>query len=306
VDVISNGDHCGACGHSCLGGACELSTCQPVVLAMGQSEPRGLALDDKSLFWATEKSGTVVRFPKDGGSLFKLAGSQLQPTAITTDGLNVYWVNFGAAMGGTVVSVTVDGAFQTTLATGQVDPRAIAADGLNVYWANSDAVMGMPKKGGSLSVVASGQDGPNSLVVAPSGLYWTTSPGGTVMRLPTVGKAPILLASSVSDLWGIAVFGMNAYVTSASGSSVRRVAITGGNKLETFVSGQVSPTGIAADASGVYWANSGDGTVMRAPFEGGTAQTLAINQEIPTHVATDEKAVYWVNEGSGTVMKVAK
>jgi len=203
--------------------------------------------------------------------------------------------------------LTIDGAALLTYATGQDSPRAIAVDADNVYWANTTAVLSAPKTGGGLvTTVAGQQDGPNAITAVDSGVYWTTSPGGTVMCLPAGSKTPKMLTTGVSGVWGIAVFGTNAYVTLIGSNIVLRVPISGVRETANFATRQVSPAGIAADASGVYWANSGGGTVMRAPLDGGPPETLAIDQQTPTYLATDDKAVYWVNTGSGTVMKLAK
>ena len=89
--------------------------------------------------------------------------------------------------------------------------------------------------------------------------------------------------------------------------SSRRKRPPGGSA--TLIAGsQTNPTGVIADASGVYWTNrvGSIGTVMAAPLAGGTARTLASNQDEPYGITSDSVAVYWTNRAGGQVMKIAK
>jgi hypothetical protein len=70
--------------------------------------------------------------------------------------------------------------------------------------------------------------------------------------------------------------------------------------------GQSSPFGIAVDATSVYWANNGDGTLMKVAVGGGKAVAIASGQSGPTGVAVDAAYVYWTNKTGGTVMRVVK
>lgn len=89
--TVDDASSCGACGHSCLGGACSAGVCQAFVLAEGQgvpadnvsyAGPRALAVDESHAYWTT-KSG-LFRVPVAGGVTEKLADA----SAVSTYALN--------------------------------------------------------------------------------------------------------------------------------------------------------------------------------------------------------------------------
>ena len=69
VDITSNGENCGTCGHSCLGATCSGGACVPVVLTNGA--PADLAVDEANVYWTDGTNGSVKRCPiagcADGG-----------------------------------------------------------------------------------------------------------------------------------------------------------------------------------------------------------------------------------------------
>ncbi len=73
----------------------------------------------------------------------------------------------------------------------------------------------------------------------------------------------------------------------------------------TLASGQNGPTGIAVDATSVYWANAAGGTVTKVSINGGSPVQLASGQTTPRGIAVDTTSVYWgPYVPGGTVAKV--
>jgi hypothetical protein len=74
----------------------------------------------------------------------------------------------------------------------------------------------------------------------------------------------------------------------------------------TLASSLSAPWGIAVGTTNVYWANSGDGTVMTVPLAGGvTPTTLATGQGTPLGVVLDTADAYWVDNAGGVVLQCA-
>jgi hypothetical protein len=85
---------------------------------------------------------------------------------------------------------------------------------------------------------------------------------------------------------------------------------TGGGGAVALATGLAGPTGIAVNATTVFWTDTGSGLVMSVPIAGGAAVTIATNQTAPFAIAADSSSVYWNNQdttstftGNGTIMK---
>jgi hypothetical protein len=122
-------NNCGACGHSCLAGACVSGVCQPVVLAEGQGDsswvgftsdigdplvgPDRLAADDTDVYWLNLR-GEVMRVPISGGQPERVARTDRGPAWIVLDGDQVYF----STLAGDVFRVPKSGGTPARLAPG--------------------------------------------------------------------------------------------------------------------------------------------------------------------------------------------
>jgi hypothetical protein len=75
----------------------------PTILASGQNNPHGIAIDAANIYWTTNYTGTVMKVPIGGGTPTTLASGQNSPARIAVDATSVYWTNYGD---GTVMRLT--------------------------------------------------------------------------------------------------------------------------------------------------------------------------------------------------------
>ncbi|WP_197041488.1 hypothetical protein [Chondromyces apiculatus] len=317
TDTSNNPEHCGACGHSCLGGACVAGTCQPIVLATQQSNPWTIALDDTHVYWtnagvASSPSGSVARIPKMGGDVQVLAAGQTYPfIGIAVAGGWVYWTNYS---GGTVRRVPVAGGAEETLASGPMNPKGITVTDTHVYWANNDGTIMRHPVTGPLQQfeVAFSAPGtkPYGVALGNGGLFWAVASAdvGVIEYLPLGGGPPSRIAELQDLPLYVATQGDHVYwVNTGAGPSIVRAPMAGGPTEVLATSASAGAYGLAVAGPDVYFTNHQQGTITRTSSSPPAAeQVILTGQGKPRLIAADDLAIYWVNQTSGTVMKLAR
>jgi hypothetical protein len=88
--------------------------------------------------------------------------------------------------------------------------------------------------------------------------------------------APVELARVAGGCgaMALAVAGGTLYFTDQDHGTVSSVATAGGAAAKILAMTQAMPLAIVADDTGVYWANQGDNTIMKAALPAGTVTTL--------------------------------
>ncbi len=304
IDTQTDKANCGTCGRSCQTGDCIAGKCQPVKIAEVQNKPWSIATDGTTLYWVNQGNQTLVGYTLASGEpiSFQLNLRCLQATGpLAVFGGKIWWSTMGATC------------WVATPGTGSVTDIAS-------LWGNSTMINGLAASSNGAYMVdpfdnwikssAQGTYTYKSTVQGvaadSAGVYWLE--GTNLVKQHDTSQlntgTPGVLSSGITTSEGITTY--NSFVYFTSTDSIYRVPNLPGLAPTLLLGGQTNPSGIAVDASGIYWTNRTGGTVMRAPLTGMTATPIASSQNDPHGIALDANTVYWTNTAGGQVMKVAK
>lgn len=318
---LSSETNCGACGHDCLGGACEQTTCQPVDLALSQNQPLGLDVAGDFVFWtnlgAANGAGQVlVHSIEPGGSPPQVIASGLSfPETVVADGSKVYWADtFGDSPEGGIGQANYDG-------TGLVSQWRTANEAHRVR-----LLLDSPTHIFALQLF----DGParaakvlgNTDSVAPANafggfydgvfLYWSDNDLGQIQRADVSMGPPYnveILVSDQDNAFAVYVHDDIVYWTTdgqdhQGNGTVRSRPIAGGPILD-FATDVDQPEDLVVDDTHVYWVEwEADGRVERADHDGNNRVVLA--PAFSAGIDHDDTAIYWVDQTDGRIRKLAK
>ena len=139
-----------------------------MIVAAGQSNPAGIALDGKNVYWTNaSQTGSVMAAPKAGGAPVTLVPAQSSPGGIAVDTTSVYWTTAGGVM-----RASLSTAAPPRTSRRSPGPTAIAIDRASVYWTNYESadaagggVMKVPIQGGEAVTLAAEQNYPQAIAV---------------------------------------------------------------------------------------------------------------------------------------------
>jgi hypothetical protein len=319
--------NCGTCGHDCLGGACVQGTCQPWAIAQA-AQPFGVAVRGNAVFFTTNlENGGVYQAGLDGAASTIVAPS-IFPFTVATDSTHVYWTS--GLDGGLLQRCPLAGCGPNPeLLYGGADyPYEILLADAATYWTvNSwngfdkvvpDAAGGVwlaRGDAGGAELIAN-QSHPYGIATDGAFLYWADDgPGaegnGSILRANLDGTGAVTIASGQAYPQEVAVYDGQLYWSDLgleqSDGSVMTCSPSHCNPTP-LADNQDGPLGLGVDDSGVYWTNSGGGTVIRCQPVGPTcmATSVAEGQDSPYDLALDGVSIYWTDYGSGAVMRLAK
>lgn len=288
TDTRSDPESCGACGHSCRGGACKDGECAAV--ALGSVPDTGdvtLAVDGQRLFVGIV-GGQLLAVPVGGG---ELASITLPPAlrAIAVDAADLFVATDTRVLRCKAKTCGLP----QVVATGLGATRALATAGDDVYFISDDVLLRAPRTGADAAVAASG-----SLVafVADTSALTFTRAGG-VFRCAAGGcggTPPTLLAAAV-DAGALAVAGGDAIWV--DGTTLRRAPIpspAGPSQATDLATLGASAGSLIVSDTRVTWRELG-ARVAACARAGGAVTTLAEGDAAPvTDVVADATYLYWM------------
>lgn len=227
-------------------------------------DARSIALDDQYVYLATFQTGTVYRVRKDRtnqapsqiASIQSLAGPSAKIRSLAVDGTHAYFAGdqgvYRVAKAGGAASLFAAAASQ--VAGGAEAAAMVRVDDTRVYWSESfGGMFARDKTGGATTQLA--PQGPWDVAMDSTSIYWIDADGNAQKVAKTGGAVQQLGATRTIGVGGLAAFGGYLYWSDVQDDEVRKIRLSGGT-AETHVRRENAGP-LAADASGLYWANEG-------------------------------------------------
>jgi hypothetical protein len=309
-------DHCGACGHSCLGGSCNTGTCEPIELAADKGRLFMVHVDQAHIYYGGD-GVDVGRIDKDGNNdtILVPAGGDIQmrewcyDSAFTGDA--IVWGNDWVQPGvrGCLVPDCAGGV--QTFKPG-LNLYGMSFDTMNdkLYWNQGENIVESMWPGGMITPFVA-TNSPFAIDTDGDYVYWvsrTAVDDYHIRKRPVGGAEVVELSINRPDAGALAV--APDKIIWAEADTIVEAALPngiGGAVPAVFASvGGVRK--LAIDSTHVYWTSTQDGvgTVGRCPISGcdGPPEILAQVTQ-PWGITFDPIAIYFVTE-AGSIYKVAK
>lgn len=326
--LAASGDHCGACGHSCGGGACLNSLCQPVPVVQGLVGAVAFAVAPTAVVVSMTNTLGACDLPAgcgNGAPKALAAGYKSMGPLTIADG-QIYWI--GGSQGDSdaiflrkcplagcpAVPIQLDN--DTNASINFVDVRGTRA----TWWRQSGSGQirscSLPDCTDKITVLSD----PDLVTLVTDGTSIFYGRRGVSPQPPKLFKCPAaaVCTSAIEFTTGRVggpafrehkglFFGVDpGEVAGIKDGYVWQASATAAGAAQTFAREEVGPTAIAVDDSGVYWMNPTLKTISTCPTTGcvGAPRVLAENQSDMKAIATDASFVYWLT--STAVYKIAK
>ncbi len=339
-----NPEHCGECGHGCLGGDCSAGQCQPFELAVGESSPTGLALAGDYVYYAAGRAGLIRRVHKSGEEVPETIASNRDgwPRDVViangflffTEGDRVYQVPSDGSEQPEVWYNAVRGddtAWELATDFGQ---EGIAASAATVMWWDATHVLRGLAAASTVDgefVELGGPGDPGGVAISRDFFFWSRRGSGLdngYVQARTRSSSPEnAFIATVAHPVALAFDGESLYYASAgqddratesatdvvpnTGAVYRSVFNSGTNTWENpelLVGNVASPWDMVVDDRWVYWTSYDAGTVSRVAKTGGEEDVLAKDRNMPFNIEQDAESLYWTESvhPTGSVTRLAK
>jgi hypothetical protein len=317
-----------------------LTTGDAILLAGKIGAITGLNIRGSSVYWTDDRpfSRVLKRTALDGSGTAILHSGGSGTTGVFLDATpelviddnNVYWViRDNYSMLYSLVKVPLDGTPPATITSTSATITALAVDAGYIYWEEWNGSMPgdngelrrAPISGGTPEVLGSGyRRFTCGMALSGERLFFSDTTDGSnpvcrIMKIPTSGGGPVVLATRSGHALALAVDGVNLFWAEAN--SINSVPVNGG-AFVTLATTAGIPSSMTIDSTSVFWSEpfgvqlpSTSGSVSKVPKGGGASAVIATGLDTPHSLAFDATGgdVFWaegivMNQGSARIRKV--
>jgi hypothetical protein len=320
----------------------------PQSLVTVPNGPTALAVDASHIYWgaqdATGFGGALWEAGLDGNNPHTFVTGGDFPAGMAVDPGNVYWTTIGDGSDGAggIWAAGLDGTGAHTLVTGQSIPEAIAVTPPPAALAFTPAPFdygqvgtGQASSPQTFTLANTGGQATGALTDTLTGSAAFTLTGDTCTGISlapgetctvTVRFAPASISTfaatltaasadpavtATDALTGTGVRPRLLYWTSERGA-INMIPLTGAGPPAALFSHRSPLTGVAVDASHIYWANSPTSLALpniREATLTDTNETILVSAteglDSPAGLAVDASHIYWADSANGMVAEKA-
>ncbi|MCE9575963.1 MAG: hypothetical protein K8W52_22620 [Deltaproteobacteria bacterium] len=225
-----------------------------------------------------EIPGGLMRRSRTTGETTSLVTGRTFPLAIASDADAIYWTETGTFAqnytDGAVVRYAKATGELTVLAANQVSPSGIAVDAGRVYWAAGGELRVVDTADGGISVLVSGGQQLEGLLLVGQTLYFTDNAAGVVASIATTGGPITTIAQGEPHPSQLVLDDGYLYWSQrALNGRIMRAPVTGGPAV-AITELQKQPWDFAIVGDQLLW-QDWDGHVVRAPKSGSASTIIA-------------------------------
>lgn len=289
----------------------------PVVLASGEITPRGVAVDDREVFWASEDGGEIRATTKTGGQGVRLVARAHRggPRDIALDYSTVYWTEThgDCCSAGILRAPKAGGADRPASllgsSLGQVARRMSLQDRtiyatVQTYTDGESAVSVAADGSASPLFLARGEPTAlGAIVTTGPFVFWAAAAGTKIVRVEKPDGAQFDFATKQAGVEDMVTDGSVIYWGTNGGALWSLTADRPGQPPTQLASGLSAPQRLVLQGEHLYFLQA-DGGIARVPKAGGAPQRLATLAGARA-LAVDATGVF-VTTDPGDVFKIPR